>query len=62
MANPKRRTSSARRDKRRSHDALDRPGMSACPNCHEMKLPHRVCSHCGHYKGRQVIEVDELLF
>jgi len=31
--------------------------MSECPNCHEQKLPHRVCLHCGHYKGREVIEV-----
>ena len=60
MANPKRRTSSARRDKRRSHHALEAPGMSACPNCAEMKKPHRVCPHCGHYKGRKVLEVDEI--
>jgi large subunit ribosomal protein L32 len=34
--------------------------MSSCPNCGEMKKPHRVCPHCGHYKGRKVLEVDEL--
>ena len=31
-------------------------GLSVCPNCHEKKLPHRVCPHCGHYKGREVVE------
>lgn len=51
MANPKRRHSKARKNKRRSHDALARVGTSTCPNCHERKLPHRVCPHCGQYKG-----------
>ena len=56
MPNPKRRHSRARRDKRRAHDALAQPGTSNCPNCQERKLPHRVCPHCGHYKGREVVE------
>jgi large subunit ribosomal protein L32 len=60
MPNPKRRHSRARRDKRRAHDALSRPSLSNCPNCHEAKLPHRVCPHCGQYKGREVIEVGEV--
>jgi len=55
MPNPKRRHSKARRDKRRAHDALTPPPRSECPNCHEAKLPHRVCSQCGHYKGKQAI-------
>ena len=33
--------------------------MAQCPNCHEPKLPHRGCPHCGNYKGREVIEVAE---
>jgi large subunit ribosomal protein L32 len=59
MPNPKRRHSSSRRGKRRSHDHLTRAGLSVCPNCLEQKLPHRACPHCGHYKGKQVIEVPE---
>ncbi len=55
MPNPKRRHSKARRDKRRAHDALAAPPMSECPNCKEPKLPHRVCPHCGFYKGKQTI-------
>jgi large subunit ribosomal protein L32 len=61
MANPKRRHSKARRDRRRAHDSLDRPATSLCPNCGEVKLPHRACSHCGHYKGREVFEPKESL-
>jgi large subunit ribosomal protein L32 len=60
MPNPKRRHSRARRDKRRAHDALTRPVLSRCPNCDEARLPHRVCLRCGHYKGREVIEVTEV--
>lgn len=59
MANPKRRTSKARRDKRRSHHALTIPGFSRCSNCQEMKVPHRVCPACGHYKGKEILETDQ---
>jgi len=58
MANPKHRHSRTRRAKRRTHDVLKVRQMSQCPNCHEPKLPHRVCPHCGHYRGRQIIEVE----
>jgi large subunit ribosomal protein L32 len=60
MANPKRRHSKARRNKRRAHDALPATGLSVCPNCHEKKLPHRVCAHCGYYKGREVVQPPEM--
>jgi large subunit ribosomal protein L32 len=61
MPNPKRKTSKARRDRRRAHHALDQPGISVCPNCKETKLAHRVCPHCGHYRGKQVMVVEEKL-
>ena len=61
MPNPKRRHSKARRDKRRAHDALARPATSTCPQCGEVKLPHRACANCGQYRGRQVIEGRENL-
>ena len=59
MPNPKRRHSNARTAKRRAHDSLTPKVLSECPNCHEQKLPHRVCPHCGYYKGREVVEVAE---
>ncbi len=61
MPNPKRRHSKARRDRRRAHDALSTPPSSICPNCHEVKLPHRACRQCGMYKDREVIEGKALL-
>ena len=60
MANPKRRHSKSRTAKRRAHDALTPAGLSECPQCHEPKLPHRVCSNCGHYRGRQVGPVKDV--
>jgi len=49
MAVPKRRTSKARRDKRRANWKLTSPGIAECPQCGESKLSHRVCKKCGYY-------------
>ncbi|SHH17787.1 50S ribosomal protein L32 [Clostridium grantii] len=60
MAHPKRKTSKARRDKRRaSNFKLSAPAIVECPQCHEMKLAHRVCKSCGFYKGVEVIKVEQ---
>ncbi|HCU58150.1 MAG TPA: 50S ribosomal protein L32 [Anaerolineaceae bacterium] len=55
---PKRKTSPGRRDRRRAHDALKARNVVVCPNCGEPRLPHRVCANCGHYQGREVIDVE----
>jgi large subunit ribosomal protein L32 len=42
-------------------------GHTECPQCHERKLPHRVCPKCGYYysgpkdkkTGREIVEVSE---
>jgi large subunit ribosomal protein L32 len=59
MPNPKRRHSKARTAKRRTHDALKPESLGQCPQCHEAKAAHRICPHCGFYRGRQVREVEE---
>ena len=60
MAVPKRKVSKARRDKRRSSTwKLEAPAMAKCPKCGEYVLTHRVCSACGTYDGKQVIEVKD---
>jgi large subunit ribosomal protein L32 len=43
---------------RRSHDALKPVAYSECSNCGEQKRPHHVCSHCGHYDGREVVSAS----
>jgi large subunit ribosomal protein L32 len=42
---------------RRSHDALKVEAFAECSNCGELKRPHNLCNHCGHYNGREVIAV-----
>jgi large subunit ribosomal protein L32 len=56
MAVPKKRTSSARRDKRRATHKAEKARLNSCPRCHSPRLPHRVCPVCGTYKGREVIK------
>ena len=59
MAVPKRKTSKARRDKRRSTWKLSLPGMVKCPKCGEFILAHRVCKACGYYKGKEVVKISD---
>jgi len=55
MAVPKQKQSHARTNKRRSQHKITPPSLHSCPQCHEPKLPHRVCSNCGFYAGREVV-------
>ena len=47
------------RDERRANWKLTVPGMVECPQCHEFKMPHRVCKACGYYNGKEVIKVSK---
>ncbi len=58
MPVPKKKTSSARRDKRRAPQKLTVDTASVCPQCKSPKLPHRACPNCGTYKGREVIVLE----
>jgi large subunit ribosomal protein L32 len=60
MAHPKRKQSKSRRDKRRANWKLTAPNLSLCPQCHQPKLPHRICPKCGFYKGRVMVRIKEL--
>ena len=60
MAVPKRKTSKARQNKRRSNGwTRAAPGFCMCPQSGELTLPHQVCGSCGYYKGREVVKVAE---
>lgn len=54
---PKRKTAKARQGERRSHLHLNGPALSPCPQCHQPRVNHRACPHCGYYGGREVINI-----
>lgn len=58
MAVPKKKMSKSKTRMRRAHQALAVPNLSPCPQCGEPRESHRVCASCGHYRGRQVFEVE----
>ncbi len=60
MAVPARKSSKARRDKRRNNVwKMDAPALMKCPNCGEYKRAHRLCPSCGYYNGKQVVKIEE---
>jgi large subunit ribosomal protein L32 len=58
MAVPKRKTSKARKRKRRSHLALQTPATTSCARCGSEKVPHAACENCGYYRGRDVLALE----
>lgn len=59
MAVPKRKRTRSRMRKRYASMGMKKPQTILCPQCGEPALPHRVCPHCGYYKKRKVVEVEE---
>ena len=59
MPNPKRKHSKSRRDKRRgANSKLYAANLGICPHCKKLRLPHRVCPHCGYYNGKPVVVIE----
>lgn len=59
MANPKRRHSNSRTRKRRTHWKLNTVVLAICPECKNPKPRHRICPHCGFYRGRKFVEIEK---
>lgn len=59
MAVPKTKISKAKGRSRIANWKVSTPGMAECPNCHEMKLSHRVCPKCGYYDGEKRVETEK---
>lgn len=57
MALPKRRHSKARGRKRRTHWKVEALPLVPCPQCKQLKVPHRVCNVCGYYDGKKILEI-----
>ena len=60
MAVPKKKTSTSRRNMRRSHDALKPLNVSVDSKTGEYKLSHHISLKDGFYRGRQVVKVKGL--
>ncbi|MEE2645288.1 MAG: 50S ribosomal protein L32 [Myxococcota bacterium] len=59
MAVPKRRKSKSKRDSRRATHKISATPFSTCGSCGAPKQSHRVCTACGVYRERSVLEVEE---
>jgi len=55
MAEPKKQSSRSRSKIRRSKFIAKIPTLIRCPHCKEKIMPHRVCSFCGYYRGKEII-------
>lgn len=51
------RHTKSQRGNTRSHHALVVAPKTLCKDCGSPKPPHLVCTICGKYKGRQVLDV-----
>jgi len=59
MAEPKKRLTSARSGKRRSHISPKKIILNQCPKCKSPIIAHRVCKTCGFYKNVDVLRLEE---
>ena len=57
MAVPKRRTSTARKNERRSN--VWKMSAPTLVKCGAYTVSHKVCSNCGYYNGKQVVVKEE---
>lgn len=57
MAVPKHRTTKSHQLKRRQNIFLEKPNLVKCLKCGHPVLSHTMCSFCGYYKGREVVDV-----
>jgi len=44
---------------RRAHDALRAVNPALARRAASPVMPHRICRHCGAYRGRQLAEIKE---
>ena len=57
MAVPFRRTSKTSKRMRRTHLKKEVGALTTCSKCGATLRPHRACTKCGNYNGKEVIKV-----
>ena len=61
MAVPKNKASKARTRRRKAINSQLKVGtFIECGNCGNSMVPHRVCPKCGFYKGKQVLDLEDM--
>lgn len=58
FAVPARRVSKTAKRARRTHLKKEVGAIVTCKNCGAPLAPHRACTECGHYKGKEVIKTN----
>ena len=62
MAVPKKKTSKSKSASRRAANTKLKPVvLTKCPKCGEPKKAHLVCTFCGFYKGKKILDVQSKL-
>jgi large subunit ribosomal protein L32 len=56
---PFRRVSKTAKRQRRTHLKKTAPTITTCANCGAVVAPHRACTKCGFYKGKEAVAVKK---
>ena len=59
MAVPKSKSSRMQRRQRKAANFYEGVQATYCPNCSAPLAPHRVCTVCGKYDGKQILDVKD---
>ncbi|PIU78282.1 MAG: 50S ribosomal protein L32 [Candidatus Moranbacteria bacterium CG_4_10_14_3_um_filter_44_15] len=57
MSVPKQRHTKGRRNRRRANIKISSKNLIVCSHCSKMIVKHRICPHCGYYKGKKLVEI-----
>ncbi len=57
MALPTQKRTKSSKKKRGLHLKLEKINYILCPKCGHPVLPHHVCSFCGTYAGKEILEI-----
>ena len=57
MGVPRAHSTRGQKGRRRSHLRLTAKALVSCTHCQKPVLPHKVCSYCGYYGSKEVINV-----
>ena len=59
MGVPKRKMSKMKKRQRMAANAYEGVQATFCTNCGQPAASHIVCKHCGTYKGKQILTVEQ---